>query len=146
MEIGLCGGHIFRSLWGRKRNFIHHWQEFNSLMLGRPDSISSRSARCLWWTKWQWDRFFSEYCGSPPVSNIPPMFHNHLVNTARITKRTGPSLGSIEYNSGHSDGIREHWTIEVRSFASFLCAQDNRYGQGKGKFCHVLSWTGRAVA
>jgi len=84
-------------------------------MLGRPDSISSRSAWCLWWKKWQRDRFFSEHCGSPPVSNTPPKFHNHLlVNTAPITRRTGRSLGSFKHSSGRSDGIRENWTIMLK--------------------------------
>jgi hypothetical protein len=27
----------------------------------------------LWWTMWQWDRFFPEYFGFFPVSFIPPV-------------------------------------------------------------------------
>jgi hypothetical protein len=27
----------------------------------------------LWWTKWHWDRFFSESFGFPPANIIPPL-------------------------------------------------------------------------
>jgi hypothetical protein len=43
------------------------------------------------------------------------MFHNPLlVNTACITRRAGRNLGSFEHSSGHSVGIREHWTIILK--------------------------------
>jgi hypothetical protein len=29
----------------------------------------------LWWTKWHWDRFFSELSVSPPVDFIPLVLH-----------------------------------------------------------------------
>jgi hypothetical protein len=36
----------------------------------------SQSTSNLWWTKWVWDRFFSEYFGFP-ISIISPMLHTH---------------------------------------------------------------------
>jgi len=32
-------------------------------------SVPGRSMWVLWWTKWQWDRVFSEYFGSPCQNN-----------------------------------------------------------------------------
>jgi hypothetical protein len=32
---------------------------------GGPGSIPGQSMWDLWWTKWHWDRFFSEYFGFP---------------------------------------------------------------------------------
>jgi len=40
--------------------------------LGGPDSIPGQSMRDFWWTKWNWDRFFSLYFAFP-VCIIPPM-------------------------------------------------------------------------
>jgi hypothetical protein len=31
----------------------------------------------LWWTKWHWDKFFSEYFGFS-ITIIPPMFHTQI--------------------------------------------------------------------
>jgi hypothetical protein len=32
----------------------------------------------LWWTKWHWGRFFSEFFGFFPTNIIPPLLHIHL--------------------------------------------------------------------
>jgi hypothetical protein len=111
--VGLCGGDVFCPLWGRKRNFVHHLQQcHHSVTFGLSDLNSGQSTRCLWWTKWHWDTFFSEYWDSPSVCNIPPMFYNHpLFNTVHVTGRSGWSLGSFEHSSGHSVVIRKHRII-----------------------------------
>jgi hypothetical protein len=38
---------------------------------GGPGSRSGQSMWDLWWKKWHWDRFFSEFFGFP-VNIIPP--------------------------------------------------------------------------
>jgi hypothetical protein len=40
----------------------------------------------LWWTKWQWDRFFSEFFG-PLTNNIPPEVHIHPCIIWRLHNR-----------------------------------------------------------
>jgi hypothetical protein len=45
---------------------------------GGSGSIPGRSMSDLWWTKWQWDRFFSQRFSFPVLSIIPPMLHTHL--------------------------------------------------------------------
>jgi hypothetical protein len=32
----------------------------------------------LWWKKWQYEGCFSQQCGVPPVSIVPPMFHTSI--------------------------------------------------------------------
>lgn len=36
----------------------------------------------LLWTKWHWDRFFSEYFGISAVCMITPIFHNRISDEA----------------------------------------------------------------
>jgi hypothetical protein len=42
---------------------------------GGPGSIPGQSMWDLWWTKWNWDRFFHEYFGFPLFNFIPPVLH-----------------------------------------------------------------------
>jgi hypothetical protein len=40
--------------------------------------MTGQSLRCLWWPKWQWDRFFSGVLSFSPVSIIRPVLHTHI--------------------------------------------------------------------
>jgi hypothetical protein len=42
----------------------------------------------LWCTKWQLNRFFSEYFGFSIVHMIPPMLHTHSNLHSAVTRRT----------------------------------------------------------
>jgi hypothetical protein len=59
-----------------------------------PGSIPGQSMWNLWWTKWHWDRFFSDYFGFSPVSFIPPVLHtwkNLLALSIQIKSIRGQS-------------------------------------------------------
>jgi len=46
----------------------------------------------LWWTKWHWNRFLSEFFGSA-VSTIPPQFHfNSFITDTLQTEQLLASL------------------------------------------------------
>jgi hypothetical protein len=74
----------------RRRHCLHVLQEHNFTITdvvpwlrqlvarshcGGPGSIPGQFLRDLWWTKWDWDRFFSAYFWFFLVSIIPPMLH-----------------------------------------------------------------------
>ena len=42
---------------------------------GGLGSLPGQLLRKLWWTKWQWDRFLSQYLTILPVIIIPPLLH-----------------------------------------------------------------------
>jgi len=53
---------------------------------GGPGSIPCQSMWNVWWTKWHWDGFLSEYCQCHFT-----MFHTHLhLNTYQMDKQTKP--------------------------------------------------------
>ena len=54
---------------------------------GRPGSIDGSSTWNLWWTKWQWDRFYLRVFQFSPVSNIPAILHVHLSNLSNWQRR-----------------------------------------------------------
>ena len=39
------------------------------------------------WTKWYWDRFFSEYFRFPDISNIPPLYPTDLHMNGSVCRR-----------------------------------------------------------
>jgi hypothetical protein len=49
---------------------------------GGPGSILGQSMWDLWWTKWHWDKFFSEYFGFP----LSISFHRCSITTKRTKK------------------------------------------------------------
>ena len=67
-----------------------------SLSQRRP-GFGTSSVWVLWWAKWQWDRFVSEYLQFSPVSIIPPMYHISLHLHVVLTRRTnGRSVGNFQ--------------------------------------------------
>jgi hypothetical protein len=54
---------------------------------GRPGSIDGSSTWNLWWTKWQWDRFYLRVFQFSPVSNIPAILHVHLSKLSNWQRR-----------------------------------------------------------
>ena len=70
------------------------------------------------WTKWNWDRFSSEYFGVP-LSVIPPTLHTHLhLHAGRTGKAWEPSE-------------KLHWT-EFLHFCTKTRAQDNKQSSWSG--------------
>ena len=58
----------------------------------------------MWWTKWHWHRFLSEYFGFP-VSIILPMFHTHFrLQTEGQTNEPGDF--QIKQSSPFKGGLR----------------------------------------
>jgi hypothetical protein len=46
---------------------------------GGPDSLPSQSMWDLWWTKWYWDRFYSEFLGLPCQYHSTVALKTHII-------------------------------------------------------------------
>jgi hypothetical protein len=66
---------------------------------GGLGSFSGHSTWNLWWTKWHWDRFFSEFFSFPlSVYHSTVDHHTHISRGARTT---GTLMGTVQRHSPH---------------------------------------------